>query len=286
VLLAQLRRDAIPGVEVVDGARYARTVRLDGRTGVVLAEDAASSRDAARAANGARARSAFLRIDVSPSLVPALMPLLARLRQLLDLDAQPAAVDAHLEQGGLGALVRRRPGVRVPGAIDGFEVALATLLRGAARSAAAPALVGRVARALGEPLDTGVPGLTHLAPTPARVAAAGADALAALGVPPRRAAAIAAVARMTAAGALRLEPGGDVAGTRRALAAIEGVGDRLATDIVGRAHSWPDAFPEGDRALQRAAGVASAEELLARAEAWRPWRAYAAVHLRLRGAPS
>jgi AraC family transcriptional regulator of adaptative response / DNA-3-methyladenine glycosylase II len=188
------------------------------------------------------------------------------------LDAEPAIVDAHLRQGGLGTLVARRPGVRLPGALDGFEVALRALLDGRG-------YLGRVAKALGEPLETGVPGLTHLAPTAARVAEAGATRLVACGVPPRRAERIAAVACAVVSGALRLERGSDVAGTRRALLEIDGVSERHATVIVMRALSWPDAFPASDRALQQAVGVSGAGAVLARAEQWRPWRAYAALHL-------
>lgn len=275
VLIRLLWGDAIPGVEIVRGRRYGRTVRLDGRSGVVFAEVAAG-------VNG-HDTDPHLNIDVSPSLLPALMPLLARLRQLFDLDAEPAVVDACLEQGGLGALVQRRRGVRIPGALDGFEVAARVLLRGRARPGTAPsARAARVARALGEPLDTGIEGLTRLAPDAQRVAEAGASSLAALGVPRRRAEAVAIVARMVAEGALRLEPGSDVTATRRALMGIEGVGDSLATSIVMRALYWPDAFPVSDPALQRAAGASTPGLLRDRAETWRPWRAYAALHLWLK----
>jgi AraC family transcriptional regulator of adaptative response / DNA-3-methyladenine glycosylase II len=82
-----------------------------------------------------------------------------------------------------------------------------------------------------------------------------------------------------AQGRLRLEPGSEVAAARRGLLAIDGISDRLATAIVTRALDWPDAFPASDAVLQRAAGVSSARELAARAERWRPWRAYAALHL-------
>ncbi len=261
--LAGLRGDAIPGIEVVTGRRYGRTVRIEGQRGVFFA--------------GNQASDAHVGVEVSASLIPALMPLIAGLRRFFDLDAEPAVVDAHLAQGGLAALVARRPGVRLPGALDGFEVALRALLGGRGS-------VGRVTKTLGEPLDTDVPGLTHLAPTAARVAEAGATCLAALGVPRRRAACIAAVARAVATGALRLEPGSDVAATRHALLEIDGVSERHATLIVMRALSWPDAFAAGDRALQRAAGVASEAALLARAERWRPWRGYAALHLSLQDA--
>ncbi|MEJ7809932.1 MAG: AlkA N-terminal domain-containing protein [Gemmatimonadaceae bacterium] len=278
VLLGLLRRDAIPGVDIMEGQRYGRTVQLEGRSGVVFAEDAA-----APASDGAPA-AAHLNVDVSPSLVPVLMPLLARLRRLFDLDAEPAAIDAHLAQGGLGALVTRWPGVRIPGALCGWEVALRLLLRGRPWPGAVTTdLARRVVSALGESIDTGVPALTRLAPSAERVAEAGAARLEALGVPRGRADAIATVARVVAGGTLRLEPGGDTAGTRRALLEIEGIGDRLATTIVMRALYWPDALPVSDRLLQRAAGVSGAAELLACAERWRPWRAYAALHLWLQG---
>ncbi len=265
VLTAFLRREATPGVEIVEGRRYGRTVRLDGRSGVVFAEDSPAE--------------AQVKVDISPSLLPALMPLLARLRQLFDLDAQPTVVDAHLERGGLAALVGQRRGVRLPGALDGFEVGFRTLLRdGASSGAATRELAGRVAAALGEPLDTGIPALHRLAPGTERVAGAGAAGLVAIGVPRRRADVILAFARAVAEGALRLDPGRDVAETHSALMEI-GIDERLATTIVMRALYWPDAFPTSDRALQEAAGAASPRALRARAEKWRPWRAYAALHL-------
>jgi AraC family transcriptional regulator, regulatory protein of adaptative response / DNA-3-methyladenine glycosylase II len=256
-LLSFLAADVLPGVETVEEGRYARTVRLDGRCGVMFATDAAPQ--------------PHLNLDVSPSLLPALMPLLSALRHFFDLDAEPAAIDAHLTEGGLGALVRQRRGVRIPGTLDGFEAAFRVLLRGPARSA--------VVRALGEELSAGFPGLDRLAPQAAHVATAGTARLEGLGVPPRRAAALAGVARAVADGRLRLEPGSGVSAVRRGLLAVQGISDRLATAIVMRALDWPDAFPVTDIVLQRAAGVASAPELAARAERWRPWRAYAALHL-------
>jgi AraC family transcriptional regulator of adaptative response / DNA-3-methyladenine glycosylase II len=282
VLLGFLERDAIPGVELVQGARYGRTVRIDGRSGVVFAADTAPG--AGRAPRAARAVSPHLEVEVSLSLLPALMPLLARLRQLFDLDAEPAVIDAQLAQGGLGPLVARRPGMRVPGALDAFEVVLGALIRGPAPAGtAAREAARRVVRALGEPLATGVPALDRLAPTAERVADAGAAGLRALGVAPRRALALAAAARAIAGRRLALEPGSDVAAARRALLAIDGVGERLATEIVMRTLYWPDAFAAADCALQRAAGAGGPGALRARAERWRPWRAYAALHLRLAG---
>jgi AraC family transcriptional regulator of adaptative response / DNA-3-methyladenine glycosylase II len=284
VLIGSLAHDASPGVEIVEDGRYGRTIRLEGRTGVVLAQDAGGG----TMQDDKRGGKTQVNIDISPSLLPVLMPLLARLRQLFDLDAEPAVIDAHLAQGALGDLVRQRPGVRIPGAVDGFEVAFRALLRGSARwGATRSKLAGRVTSALGDPIDTGIPALTLLAPTAERVADAGTSTLAALGVPPRRAGAVIALARMVAGGTLRLEPGSDVAATRRVLMEIDGVSDRLATTIVMRALHWPDAFPVSDRGLQRAVGISSPRVLRDQAEKWRPWRAYAALHLWLHdSAPS
>ena len=250
--------DALPDVEELEGGRYGRAVRLDGRSGVVFASNVPDE--------------AHLVVDVSPGLLPVLMPLLARLRHLFDLDAEPTVIDGTLTQGGLGSLVRQRGGVRIPGCFDGFEAALRTLLRGR-RTA------HRVVRTLGEAIETGIPALTRLTPTPERVAEAGMGRLTALGVARPRAAALVGIANAILGGTLRLDPGGDIAATRRALREIDSVSDRLATTIVMRALYWPDAFPASDPGLQRAAGASSTAELHAQAERWRPWRAYAAVHL-------
>jgi AraC family transcriptional regulator of adaptative response / DNA-3-methyladenine glycosylase II len=280
VLLSFLDRDALAGVEAVHGMRYGRTACIDGRSGVVFA--------AVKPPNAEprpRSQGAHLEVEVSLALVPSLMPLLARLRQLFDLDAEPAVIDTHLEQGGLASQVARRRGIRIPGAIDAFEVVLGSLIRGPGPSGReAREATRRVVRALGEPFDTGVPALDRLAPTAARVADAGAARLRALGVAPRRALALATAARAIVDGRLALEPGADIHEARRSLLAIDGVGDRLATRIMIRTLYWPDAFPVTDRALQRAAGVSGPGALRRCAERWRPWRAYAALHLWLQDA--
>jgi AraC family transcriptional regulator, regulatory protein of adaptative response / DNA-3-methyladenine glycosylase II len=275
-LTGLLRRDAMPGVEMVQGGRYGRTIRLNGGRGVVFAENAALPHDPQRAGK------THLHVDISAALLPVLMPLLARLRHLFDLDAEPAIIDAWLERSGLGPLVRRRPGLRIPGAVDGFEVALRALLRGRSVGASSD-LARRVVTALGEPFETGIPGLTRLAPDANRVAEWGASRLAELGVSRRRADAIIALARVLADGTLRLAPGSDVTVAHRTLLEIGGISERLATTIVMHALHWPDAFPASDGHLLRAAGASSPGALRARAEKWRPWRAYAAQHLWLSG---
>jgi AraC family transcriptional regulator, regulatory protein of adaptative response / DNA-3-methyladenine glycosylase II len=261
-LIGRLTGDATPSIEVVDRSRYCRTVELNGCRGVLFVEDA----------------SAHVTVDVSVSLLPVLMPLLARVRHLLDLNAEPAVIDGHLANGGLASLVARRPGLRMPGAFDGFEVAIRELLR---RPGRGNDLAERLIEALGEPIDTGIPALTRLTPTADRVANAGAAFLTTLGIPQRRSDAIVSMAAAVADGRLRLEPGADVPTTLRALKQISGIGERSATAIVVRALHWPDAFDANDLSLQRAAGITGSRALLRMAEQWRPWRAYAAAHLSL-----
>jgi AraC family transcriptional regulator of adaptative response / DNA-3-methyladenine glycosylase II len=281
-----LARDAVAGVEIVDGERYGRTMRIGDRSGVFFAENGASPMralgNAGHRSTASQVRSArnHVRVDVSPSLVPALMPLLARLRQLFDLDADPATIDAQLSQGGLDAQVARTPGIRIPGAVDGFDIALRAILRGRLLSApAANDVAGRVARAIGEPIETGVVRLSHLAPSSARVAEAGSHRLRRLGVPQRTAEACVAVARLLESDALKLESGSDVIGTRRTLMEIDGIGDQIASYIVMRTLSWPDAFPFACCAMAQVIGAPSARAFRTLSQRWRPWRAYAAMQL-------
>jgi AraC family transcriptional regulator of adaptative response / DNA-3-methyladenine glycosylase II len=293
-ILGFLHHDAVEGVDIVDGRRYGRTVEIDGHSGIVLIENGGETRRGRSstalanpagelARRPALVRTSHVEVAVAPSLVPVLMPLLARLRRLFDLDAEPTVIDAHLGHGRLAGFVARRPGVRIPGAFDGFDVALRAILRGRDRrgptSEASRDLPGRVTESLGEPIVTGFASLSRLAPSAARVADAGAARLEALGVPRQRAIAAIAVARLVADRQLLLAPGSDPIATRQVLAEIDGVDDRVAHVIVMRALSWPDALPVADAALQQAAGVSSAGALEACAEAWRPWRTYAALHL-------
>jgi AraC family transcriptional regulator of adaptative response / DNA-3-methyladenine glycosylase II len=173
--------------------------------------------------------------------------------------------------------------VRIPGAFDGFDLALRTILRGDARGRrtddGATDLPSRVAEALGEPIETGIPSLSRLPPTAHRHAHSEPAQLEALGVPLHRANAAIAVARLVADRKLALTPGSDPVAIRQVLTEIDGVGDQLATVIVMRALSWPDVLPTTDRALQSVTGVSSASDLHALAEKWRPWRSYAALHL-------
>jgi len=273
-MLQVLQRDAVRGVDAVEGDRYMSMMRVDGHVGAIVARDAA---DDARAAGAARHN---IIVDVTPSLLPSLMPVLARVRQLFDLDAEPTLIDAHLAQSGLGDLVGAQPGVRVPGALDAFDIALRVLLRRASPSQTSyESLAWRITTALGESVDVGLAELHHLAPEPGRVAESGVQALVSLGVRERWAAIIVELARAVAGGRLRLEPGSDPDELSRELSAI-GVDEASVAQILARTAAWPDSLAAHDLA----SSGTEWRSLVQSAEHWRPWRAYAAMHLRLHAA--
>ena len=276
-LLAFLAARATPGAEVVDGSRYARTVRVNDVVGHVVVEMRDGTRRPALAAR------------ISASLVPVLMPLLAHLRDLFDLDANPDAIAAHLVRAGLVESPESVLGFRVPGCIDGFELAVRAILGQQVSVRGATTLMGRFVQAFGDSYsdantahptdDAASPELRLVAPTAARVARLSAADIAALGMPTTRAEAILGLARAMTDGSLSLAAGGDVPKQMKALNALHGVGDWTTQYVAMRALRWPDAFPSGDLALRKAVGHLTATQLLARAEAWRPWRAYAAMYL-------
>jgi AraC family transcriptional regulator of adaptative response / DNA-3-methyladenine glycosylase II len=197
------------------------------------------------------------------------MPLLARVRALVDLDADPSVIDQHLDAGGLGALVSPRPGLRVPGAVDAFEVAV-SLTVGGRRMAA-------LTRRLSEPIDTGLPSLDRLPLSAERVADARLSTLTAAQLPRRLAVCVKTLARRVADGTLSLDEHTAVPETLERLLDLPEIDRTTAELIAMRAMRWPDAFPA--TALRHAAGGLSAKALAARAERWRPWRAYAAMRL-------
>jgi AraC family transcriptional regulator of adaptative response / DNA-3-methyladenine glycosylase II len=259
-LLAFLGGRGFDGVEAVDGDRYARTVALGACQGW-LAVAPVAGRDA-------------LRVEVAASLAPVLLPLTARVKRLFDLAARPEAIAAQL-----GPLAAARPGLRVPGAFDGFEIGIRAILGQQVSVRAATTLAGRLAAALGEPIATPFPQLARRFPTPEQVAAAEFDALRAVGIPAARAHSLRSLARAVADGGLRLEPGGDVEATIARLRQLPGIGEWTAQYVAMRALAWPDAFPHTDLGIRQALGETAPGRILARAEAWRPWRAYAAMHL-------
>lgn len=229
----------------------------------------------------ARARSAAaqVRVRLSPSLLPVLMPLLARVRDLLDLDANPDAIARHLARVGVIADASDFGGIRIPGTLDSFALAVRAILGQQVSVKGATTVMGRLVTNFGELYAGADPRLTRLMPTAQRLAACSTGDIASLGMPAARADAVLALARAVAGGALDLAPGGDPALALRTLTALPGIGDWTAHYIAMRALRWPDAFPANDLVLRRAAGNISAAKLRARAEAWSPWRAYAAMQL-------
>ncbi len=224
-------------------------------------------------------------LQTSDSLYPVLPLVIRRVRAMLDLDADPAAINAVLHPHFRGG-----DGLRVPGAFDGFELAVRAVLGQQITVAAARTLGQRLVERLGEPIETPWPELHRLFPTAATLAAADGDTLGQLGIVRQRQAAIVALARAVDSGDLALHAGADVATTTAALCALPGIGDWTAQYIAMRVLRWPDAFPAGDVALHKALGVQGqknpARAATAASEAWRPWRSYAVLRAWAAGAPA
>ena len=265
-ILEFLRGRLIKGVEVVADGGYGRTVRLGQHTGWIRVTHAPE-------------KNALL-VEFSPALTPVLPTLLGRLRHLFDLAARPDLIAAHLAKDRrLKASLQRNPGLRVPGAFDGFEAAIRAILGQQITVQAATTLSGRLAEAFGEPFATPFPELTRLAPRAESLAKARAGAIARLGLPRARAKSIIGLARAFQAGSLVLEPGADPAAAIARLQSLPGIGPWTAHYIAMRALRWPDAFPTGDIAVLNNLGGVTAKRAEAMAEAWRPWRSYAVLHI-------
>jgi AraC family transcriptional regulator of adaptative response / DNA-3-methyladenine glycosylase II len=260
-LLAFLGPRATPGVERVHGGAYERLVAFDDAAGVLRVRPV-PAHDA-------------LALEIPAALAMHAAQLARAVRDLFDLDAQPARIGEVLARDRrLARLVRARPGLRVPGALDPFEVAVRIVLAQRVSARAATTFAGRLAVRFGREI-AGHDALVRLPPTAARLAAARAEEVAAIGIPRARAAAIVALARAVDRGRVDLSrrtPPRDVV---RALRALPGIGPFTAEGIAMRALADVDAFPEGDLVLARVLG----RDAVARAEPWRPFRAYGVMHL-------
>lgn len=257
---------AIPGVEDVRGGAYRRTLRHGDAAGVLSVVPAPE---------------AGLVLSVGGLDAGALEPARQAVRRMLDLDAPTEAIDRVLAADPvLAPLVAAQPGLRAPGAYDGWELAVRAIVGQQVSVAAASTLAGRVVRAVGTPLQRPAGSLTHAFPLPAEVAAA---ALPGIGMPGSRVATLRAVGGAIAAGTVTLDGSAGVDTTRRALLALPGIGPWTAAYISMRALGDRDAFPAGDLGLRRAAvrlGLPAEARALAQvAERWRPYRTYAVHHL-------
>nr|WP_297422594.1 AlkA N-terminal domain-containing protein [uncultured Actinotalea sp.] len=270
-LLRYLAVRAVPGVEEVDGTTYRRTLRLPRGTGV------AAVRLGERPSPGHL--EATLRLEDLRDVTAAVQ----RLRRLLDLDADPEAVDAHLRGDPLlGPWVALSPGRRSPGTVDGTELAVRAVLGQQVSVAAARTLAGRLVARLGAPLAVGPQGsLTHLFPDLTALVSAHDDDLPAMPASRRRTLRALAVAGTD--GDLGLDGGADPREVRQRLLALPGIGPWTASYVGMRALGDPDTFLPTDLAVRtalRRLGAASAPADAARlAAAWAPWRSYAVHHL-------
>ena len=251
---------AIPGVEHVDSNCYRRTIAMDGAWGTLEVGEARNS----------------LSVSVRLERPTHLFRVIERVRRMFDVNADPEQIRHHLGADPLLApLLRTRPGLRVPVAWDGYELAVRAILGQQVTVRAATTLAGRLVREFGVRIaENGM--LTHLFPAPGVLAEAD---LTVIGIPQSRAKTIRGLAKLVADGELKFSSVADPSALLDRLREIPGVGEWTVEYIAMRGLGEPDAFPAADLGLLRAAGMKSPRELQARSESWRPWRAYAAMHL-------
>jgi AraC family transcriptional regulator of adaptative response / DNA-3-methyladenine glycosylase II len=274
-MLAFLGARAIPSVELVERDSYKRSIAFGKHSGVVTVAPAGGHR-----------------VDVSVRFpdIAALPSIIARVRRVFDLAADPDQIGAHLSQDpSLAPLVAARPGLRVAGAWDGFELAMRAICGQQITVPAATKLLGKLVQAHGTELPASVQdaeGLSHVFPSPKAIASADPAGFA---MPGARARALIALAKAISADPMIFSRRASLEQAIAKLRALPGIGEWTAQYIAMRELREPDAFPAADVGLLRAMADASGrrptpDQLLARAEAWRPWRAYAALHLWAAGA--
>jgi AraC family transcriptional regulator of adaptative response / DNA-3-methyladenine glycosylase II len=261
-VLSYLAVRATPGVEVVEKSCYRRTISLNGVDGyfeISLDE---------------RRPALVLRIEFDDPQM--LFSIVERIRAMFDLNADWATVVRTLKSDPmLARAMEADPGLRVPGSWNGFELAIRAILGQQVTVKGATALAGRLAAKFGKPFS-GPVGLTYLFPTPEVLAEA---KLAGVGLTGARAETIRALSRAVASGKIDFEGVIDTEKFLRSLCEIPGIGKWTAQYVAMRALREPDAFPSSDLGLLRALKLKSYRELESRADAWRPWRAYAAMYL-------
>ena len=264
-LLAFFAARALPGIEQVQGRRLRRALAVSGADGRQLA-GWIEVRQAARGA-GIEAR-------IDARLAPVLPRVLAACKHAFDLDCQPQAVAGHL-----GRMASRRPGLRLPGAFDGFETAVRTIISQQVSVKSARTMARRLVERFGTPIETPLAGVTTLFPDAARLAGSTPSEIASIGIIAARARAVLALAREVAEERIVLAPNVDVDGTIDRLRELPGIGEWTAQAIAMRSLHWPDAFPAGDAGVMKALRQRNTAQAAQLAEQWRPWRGYAVMHL-------
>src|SRR2546430_9141988 len=263
-LFAWLRARAIPGVAEARDGVYRRTLRLPRGAGIATLESV----------------NAHIRCTLRLESMADLTSAVRQCRRLLDLDADPVSVLEVLQRDRhLSPIVKKRPGLRAPGAVDGPELAIQAILGQQVSLTAARTLALRLVTAHGDVIKIADPTLTHLFPGAPAIAAAD---LSRLGVPATRRATLRALAQAVAAGDLALEPGADRVEVYRKLRELPGIGDWTAGYIVMRALGDPDTFLPGDLGIKKAGarlGLVGTRAITEHSAAWRPWRTYATHQL-------
>ncbi|WP_454738983.1 DNA-3-methyladenine glycosylase 2 family protein [Cupriavidus necator] len=263
--LAFLATRAVGGIEDVRDGAYARTLLVEagGSThlGWVRIEHVP--------------RRLVLRVTLSASLARVIPQALGKVRRLCDLGCRPDVVDRHL-----GELAQAVPGMRLPGCVDGFEIAVRAVVGQVISVVQARRILAALAERAGQALpDTAPDSLRFAFPTAAALAALPPQTLREAGVPAGKARTLQALAQRVADGTLALDAHAPPEQTVAALRAIDGIGDWTAQYVAMRALGWPDAFPGTDYALRKVLGVSTVRAMHERTAQWAPWRAYAAIHL-------
>jgi AraC family transcriptional regulator of adaptative response / DNA-3-methyladenine glycosylase II len=268
---------ALPGVEELDGATgpYRRSLRLPHGHGIVTLR--APETDDAEGPE-------YVEGELVLSDLRDLQTAVARCRQLLYLDADPVAIWEALRKDPLvGAMVRRDPGRRVPGAADGFELAVRAVIGQQVSVPGARTVAGRLVLAAGDLLPAPLGAVTHLFPSPAALVALAESDPGAFSMPAGRRRAVVALAEAVDSGEVVIDPGADPAELRRSLVALPGIGPWTAEYVAMRALRDPDAFMPTDLGIRRSAVALGLPDdpahLRALTEHWRPWRSYAMAHL-------
>jgi AraC family transcriptional regulator of adaptative response / DNA-3-methyladenine glycosylase II len=264
---------AVPGIETLDGATYRRSLRLPHGYAVV----------ALTATEPAEDGPAFVEAELQLSDLRDLTTAVSRCRQLLDLDADPAGIlEALRDEPLLGPLVVAQPGRRVPGAADGFELAVRAVIGQQVSVSGARTIAGRLVAAAGDAIPTS-DGITHLFPMPTAVIELAKRDPAVFSMPTGRRNALVALARAVESGDVVIDPGADPAELRASLVALPGIGPWTAEYVAMRALRDPDAFMPTDLGIKRAVRAMGLPDDQATLDVltagWRPWRSYAMVHL-------